>query len=105
MRPSRLCAVSVVPLLLSAALVAPGTSTAAGAPAGAGGRTAGCPVADDAPKRQMRGDWIASVVNIDWPSRPGLTPAQQQAELEGWYDEAVDRGLNSVVVQVRPTAE
>ena len=105
MRPSRLCAVSVVPLLLSAALVAPGTSTAAGAPAGAGGRTAGCPVADDAPKRQMRGDWIASVVNIDWPSRPGLTPAQQQAELEGWYDEAVDRGLNSVVVQVRPTAD
>ncbi len=57
------------------------------------------------PKRQYRADWIASVTNIDWPSRPGLTVEQQKQELEGWYDEAVDRGLNSVIVQVRPTAD
>jgi uncharacterized lipoprotein YddW (UPF0748 family) len=53
----------------------------------------------------MRGEWIASVTNIDWPSRPGLTPAQQKSELTGLYDQAVERGLNAVVVQVRPTAD
>lgn len=56
-------------------------------------------------KQQMRAEWIASVTNIDWPSRPGLSAAEQQAELLGWYDEAVDLGLNTVIVQVRPTAD
>ena len=64
-----------------------------------------CPLSADAPKRQLRAEWIASVVNIDWPSRPGLTPGEQRAELVGLYDQAVNRGLNSVVVQVRPTAD
>ncbi len=53
----------------------------------------------------MRGEWIASVVNIDWPSRTGLSAEEQKAELLGWYDEAAARGLNSVVLQVRPTAD
>ncbi|HSE07629.1 MAG TPA: family 10 glycosylhydrolase [Nocardioidaceae bacterium] len=64
-----------------------------------------CPVAEDLPKRQLRAEWLASVVNIDWPSRPGLTVQAQKAELRSWYDEASDRGLNAVVVQVRPTAD
>ena len=49
--------------------------------------------------------WIASVVNIDWPSAPGLTAAQQKAELVALYDTAVARGMNTVVLQVRPTAD
>lgn len=65
----------------------------------------GCTPSDATPKRQMRADWIASVVNIDWPSRPGLTPAQQQDELVALYDQAAARGLNAVVLQVRPTAD
>ena len=64
-----------------------------------------CTPAPDAPKRQLRANWVASVVNIDWPSRPGLTVAEQKAELVGWYDEAAARGLNAVVLQVRPTAD
>ncbi len=67
---------------------------------------AGCPAPDPAtPKQQLRAEWIASVTNIDWPSRPGLSADEQKAELTGWYDEAVDLGLNAVVVQVRPTAD
>ena len=31
------------------------------------------------PLRQFRASWVASVVNIDWPSKTGLTAAQQQA--------------------------
>jgi uncharacterized lipoprotein YddW (UPF0748 family) len=57
------------------------------------------------PKRQLRGEWLASVVNIDWPSEPGLSAAQQKAELIGWLDEARADGLNAVVLQIRPTAD
>jgi uncharacterized lipoprotein YddW (UPF0748 family) len=57
------------------------------------------------PKRQLRGAWIASVFNINWPSRKGLTPAQQQAELRLLLDEAVGLRLNAVFLQIRPTAD
>ena len=46
----------------------------------------GCAPDPAVPKRQFRASWVASVVNIDWPSRTGLTAAQQQAELVGWLD-------------------
>jgi uncharacterized lipoprotein YddW (UPF0748 family) len=59
----------------------------------------------DPAQRQLRGVWIASVVNIDWPSATGLSPDQQRAELLAWYDEAVANGFNAVFVQVRPTAD
>jgi uncharacterized lipoprotein YddW (UPF0748 family) len=92
-----LCAV----LTVTAALL----STPSVAPAAPSGDLR-CPAPDPAtPKQQLRAEWIASVSNIDWPSRTGLTTAQQRAELVGWYDEAVELGLNAVVVQVRPTAD
>ncbi|MFD8867563.1 glycoside hydrolase family 10 protein [Streptomyces sp. NPDC059590] len=55
--------------------------------------------------RQFRGMWLASVANRDWPSRPGLTAAEQRAELLAFLDTAVERRLNAVVFQVRPTAD
>lgn len=55
--------------------------------------------------REMRGMWLASVANRDWPSRPGLPADQQRAELLGFLDAAVRRRLNTVVFQVRPTAD
>jgi uncharacterized lipoprotein YddW (UPF0748 family) len=68
--------------------------------------TAPCPAPDpNFPKHQLRAVWIASVVNIDWPSRPGLTVEQQRAEYLGWLDDAQRRRLNTVIVQVRPTAD
>ncbi|GAA2874769.1 family 10 glycosylhydrolase [Streptosporangium fragile] len=75
-------------------------STPAGAPAIRSAAPSG-----DAPLRQMRGMWIASVVNINWPSKTGLTADQQKAEYLAWLDLAVARKLNSVFVQVRPTAD
>jgi len=55
--------------------------------------------------REFRGVWIASVANIDWPSRPGLKTAQQQAELIAILDRAVALKLNAVILQVRPAAD
>jgi uncharacterized lipoprotein YddW (UPF0748 family) len=56
-------------------------------------------------KREMRGVWIASVANIDWPSKPGLTAAEQQRELVAMFDHARQSNLNAVFVQVRPCAD
>src|SRR6185437_1497528 len=38
------------------------------------------------PAREFRGAWIATVANIDWPSKPGLPVAQQKAELISLLD-------------------
>ena len=57
------------------------------------------------PAREFRGAWVATVANIDWPSRPGLSSERQQAELIGLLDTSVELGLNAVVLQVRPTAD
>ncbi|MFE5027330.1 glycoside hydrolase family 10 protein [Streptomyces sp. NPDC056656] len=55
--------------------------------------------------RDMRGMWLATVANRDWPSKPGLSAAQQRTELIAHLDTAVGRHLNAVVFQVRPTAD
>ncbi|MEV5431321.1 family 10 glycosylhydrolase [Streptomyces sp. NPDC052701] len=53
----------------------------------------------------MRGMWIATVANRDFPSRTGLSAARQRAELTGLLDLAVRNRLNTVILQVRPTAD
>ncbi|MEU7719915.1 glycoside hydrolase family 10 protein [Streptomyces tibetensis] len=58
-----------------------------------------------APDSEMRGVWIASVANRDWPSTSGLTASQQRAELLTHLDTAVRNRLNTVFLQVRPTAD
>ena len=55
--------------------------------------------------REFRGVWVASVRNIDWPSRPGLPPALAKAELVALLDRAAAIGLNAVVLQVRPAGD
>lgn len=57
------------------------------------------------PPRAFRAAWIATVANIDWPSRPGLPVEQQQAELRALLDRAVLLRLNAVILQVRPAAD
>jgi uncharacterized lipoprotein YddW (UPF0748 family) len=49
--------------------------------------------------------WIASVLNIDWPSKRGLEPSRQRAEFIRHLDRAKRFGLNAVIVQVRPAAD
>ncbi|MEP6780836.1 MAG: family 10 glycosylhydrolase [Gemmatimonadaceae bacterium] len=54
---------------------------------------------------EFRGVWVASVSNIDWPSKRTLTTAQSQAELLAILDRARAIHLNAVVLQVRPAAD
>ncbi|MEU6842427.1 family 10 glycosylhydrolase [Streptomyces sp. NPDC046716] len=72
------------------------------------GVTAGDAVAGDPVPRRgpaLRGMWLASVANRDWPSKPGLTAAGQRAELLAHLDTARARRLNAVIFQVRPAAD
>lgn len=56
-------------------------------------------------QREMRGVWVATVANIDWPSRPGLSSDDQKRELLALLDSAARLHLNAVVLQVRPAAD
>lgn len=55
--------------------------------------------------RELRGVWIASVANMDWPSKAGLTPAEQQREISALFDVVQKTNMNAVFVQVRPCAD
>ena len=55
--------------------------------------------------REFRGVWVASVRNLDWPSRPGLPPSLAKAELVALLDRAAALGLNAVILQVRPAGD
>ncbi len=55
--------------------------------------------------REFRAAWVATVGNMDWPSKPGLSTAQQQAEMRAILDRLVQLRMNAVVFQVRPAAD
>lgn len=55
--------------------------------------------------REFRGVWVASVANIDWPSKRTLSTAEQQAELIALLDRAAALKLNAVLFQIRPAAD
>lgn len=61
--------------------------------------------AQQSPKREFRAAWIATVSNIDWPSKPGLPSVQQQQELISRLDALRAMGCNAVILQVRPAAD
>jgi uncharacterized lipoprotein YddW (UPF0748 family) len=57
------------------------------------------------PPREFRGAWLVTVANKDWPSKPGLTVAEQKAELVALLDRAVQLKLNAIIFQVRPSSD
>jgi uncharacterized lipoprotein YddW (UPF0748 family) len=58
-----------------------------------------------APPREWRAAWIATVANIDWPSKPGLSAEAQQSEIKALCDTAVRIGLNALILQVRTSTD
>ena len=55
--------------------------------------------------REFRAAWVATVANIDWPSKPGLPVAQQRAEIIALLDRARALNQNEIILQVRPAAD
>ena len=53
----------------------------------------------------MKGVWIATVENIDYPSEPGISVSEQKKEYRALLDSFKQAGINTVFMQVRPTAD
>ena len=89
-------------------LLAAGTGCAQNVGTGAAKVMARAGAALDVPppvSREFRGVWVATVDNIDWPSKPGLPVDKQKAELIAILDKAARLNLNAIVFQVRPAAD
>ena len=55
--------------------------------------------------REFRAAWVATVANISWPSKPGLSTEQQQQEAIAQLDFLKAHHFNAVIFQVRPQAD
>ena len=63
------------------------------------------PPAPPAPKAEFRAVWVATVDNIDWPSKRGISTDQAKAELVRIFDKCQELNLNAVIFQVRPSTD
>jgi uncharacterized lipoprotein YddW (UPF0748 family) len=64
--------------------------------------------AEDVPpeiQREFRAAWIATVYNIDWPSKQGLSADEQKAEARAILDRLASLNMNVAIFQVRPHAD
>ena len=53
-------------------------------------------------EREFRAAWVATVANINWPSKPGLSVEEQKSEAIALLDLLYKNNYNAVVFQVRP---
>lgn len=53
----------------------------------------------------LRGVFVSTVSNLDFPSSPGLSPEEMKGELDTILQNAQKAGLNSIFFQVRPCAD
>lgn len=90
----------VFALLLSAA-VALTTGCQSSNNAAADGKSDGPPPAP----REFRAVWVATVANIDWPSKPDLPVEQQKAEAMAIIERCAELNINAIVLQVRPACD
>ncbi|OZV77236.1 glycosyl hydrolase [Micromonospora echinospora] len=109
MKAPRLRAAGLAVALLGALVAATPANAAPAADAPTTIASADCTIDPATPKRQFRAMWIASVTNIDWPTKTSWTApdriATQKAEYLAWLDLAERLNHNAVVVQIRPTAD
>lgn len=57
------------------------------------------------PKREFRGVWVATVANIDWPSKKNFDTEIQKQEFIQILDAHQKNGINAILLQVRPAAD
>jgi len=57
------------------------------------------------PKYEFRAVWVATVNNIDWPSKPGLSTEQQKKEVIDILNMHSKNGMNAIIMQIRPASD
>ena len=53
----------------------------------------------------LKGVWLSSAYNLDFPSKQGLTKQQLQAELDSVVSTCKNAGINAIFFQVRPSSD
>ena len=53
----------------------------------------------------LRGIWVSSVVNLDYPSAQGLSAEELKAEADRIITDCINLGMNAIFFQVRPCAD
>jgi uncharacterized lipoprotein YddW (UPF0748 family) len=91
--------------MLRAALFEPAAMEVPAVPAPAPTATGKCGAQPVKASRELRGMWLTTVYNIDFPSRPGLSQEQVKAEYLKWLDLAVAQRHNAIFVHVRPSGD
>ena len=61
--------------------------------------------AQSSPNYEFRGVWIATVENIDWPSKRNLSVAEQKASFIRLLNLHQSNGMNAIVMQIRPAGD
>ena len=56
-------------------------------------------------RKEMRGIWVATVLNIDWPSKKGLSVESQKQEFIKILDNVKEWNMNAVFVQIKPVGD
>jgi len=56
-------------------------------------------------EREFRAAWVATVNNINWPSKPGIPVEKQKKEAIKLLDLLYENNFNAVVFQVRPQCD
>ena len=98
-----ICVILAFILLIPCAVSHATNQTAANRPAGASagvGNAAGNADAD-----AFRAAWVCSILNLDFPSRKGLSNAALKREIDAIVKNAALLGLNALIVQVRPSGD
>ena len=54
---------------------------------------------------EMRGIWVASVGNFDYPQTPTAHAWQLRVQMDQVLDNCQDMGFNTVFLQVRPSGD
>lgn len=62
-------------------------------------------LAQDAPKRELRGVWVASVLNIDYPNSPTTDENTLKGNWVKLLNQHKEMGMNALFVQVRPCSD
>ncbi|MEQ9308380.1 MAG: family 10 glycosylhydrolase [Balneolaceae bacterium] len=55
----------------------------------------------DPPKKEFRGTWMATVINLDWPASGSLPVNFQKVSLTDRLDDMKEVGINAVFFQIR----
>jgi uncharacterized lipoprotein YddW (UPF0748 family) len=62
-------------------------------------------VNSQSPNVELRGAWVATVANIDWPSKSNLSTREQKKEIISILNLYQSLHINTVFLQVRPSSD